>query len=239
MSQPSRVLVTGSRTWEDCAAIREALASVWHRDAVLVSGACSQGADALAEACWTHWGGQVERHPADWKRYGRSAGIRRNTEMVSLGADVCLAFIRNASPGASHAAQLAERAGIPTRRVVSSENTHAASQATQGEQPTGSAQNDARAEWAVLTPVIEIPHLAEAAKRLGHTDRRIWVDRPAPPVVRTPGRVPGQWLGCGELLPNPCSCPEDQFSRGGGAVGSGNAVADALDRNAEREGLER
>lgn len=114
-----RVLVTGSRRWTDPTTVRDALRSVWgDGQTVLVSGACPHGADRIAEMFWTRWGGQVERHPADWGTHGRSAGFRRNAAMVELGADVCLAFIRGGSPGASHAARLAEEAGIPTRRYV-------------------------------------------------------------------------------------------------------------------------
>ena len=112
-----RVLVTGSRTWTDRAAIRDGLAAVWgDGDRVLVTGACPTGADALAEACWRAWGGRVETHPAVWEAHGRAAGPRRNAEMVAAGAQVCVAFIRDHSRGASHLAGLAEAAGMPVHR---------------------------------------------------------------------------------------------------------------------------
>lgn len=113
-----RVLVTGSRAWRGHGIIHAALDELRtaHPDMALVHGACAQGADAIADRWALMHGVTTERHPAEWRRYGRSAGFRRNAEMVTLGADVCLAFIRAGSSGATHTADLAEAAGIETRR---------------------------------------------------------------------------------------------------------------------------
>lgn len=116
-----RILVTGSRDWVDAAVIRQALLDVWESydcpvAPVLVSGGCPTGADAIAERLWTGWSFPVERHPAEWDAHGRAAGPVRNNAMVTAGADVCLAFIRNGSKGATQCAAVADRAGIPTIR---------------------------------------------------------------------------------------------------------------------------
>lgn len=123
MTAPFRVLVTGSRDWLSELTVEGALATAVYQQvpAVIVHGACPTGADAIA-ARWTRShrviGLSEEAHPALWQWHGKAAGPRRNALMVGLGADVCLAFIRNDSRGASHCALLAERAGIPVRRYT-------------------------------------------------------------------------------------------------------------------------
>src|SRR5215469_16729271 len=103
MRQPFRLLVTGSRTWHDIPAIEQALAVILARHpegVLLVHGACPRGADAIAAAYAARTPGyRVEAHPADWHRYERAAGYRRNVEMIALGADGCATFIRDGSPG--------------------------------------------------------------------------------------------------------------------------------------------
>jgi len=115
-----RILVTGSRHWTDRYAIRRALlravalcADPPSRVVVVHGGA--RGADAGAGQVARGYGWTVEPHPADWDKYGRSAGHRRNAEMVALGADVCLAFPLGDSQGTRGCMKLCERAGIPVR----------------------------------------------------------------------------------------------------------------------------
>lgn len=125
-----RILVTGARDWSDDVAVAEALleardTATRGAEIVLVHGDCQTGADAIAKRWATTWGWIVEDHPADWERYRNAAGYRRNAEMVNLGADICLAFIRpcvalrcrgrlprHDSHGTAHCAGLARSAGI-------------------------------------------------------------------------------------------------------------------------------
>lgn len=131
---PFRILVTGSRSWSDSATLAWELglaAGEGHRlgrPLVVVHGACPRGADRIADELARDHGIPVERHPADWLAHGRQAGFLRNAEMVAAGADLCLAFVApctierchivrpHGSHGATHCADLAEKAGIPTRR---------------------------------------------------------------------------------------------------------------------------
>ncbi|TVZ01226.1 DUF2493 domain-containing protein [Trebonia kvetii] len=117
-----RILVTGSRDWDDAAAIDEAIKDAtqgisWHKVTIVV-GDCPTGADRLADQWALEREVDVERHRAAWNTYGRAAGPIRNLQMVNCGADLCLAFIRNGSRGASGCADYAEAKGILVRRFT-------------------------------------------------------------------------------------------------------------------------
>jgi hypothetical protein len=139
-----RVLVTGSRTWDDAKTIREALEAVAYGATgggvevlTVVHGACPNGADELADQWVRYFNGPItvtaERHPALWQKFGKRAGMVRNEQMIAAGADLVLAFIRDDSPGATHCAELASDRGIPLRiwrygeeGVTSFDNQHLA-----------------------------------------------------------------------------------------------------------------
>lgn len=113
-----RILITGSRTWDDVTTISQAIREIVHSagaekdDTVIVHGACPRGADAIADALARQWEVTVETHAADWATHGKKAGFLRNKEMVDMGADVLLAFIKDNSKGATHTVNLAQAAGL-------------------------------------------------------------------------------------------------------------------------------
>lgn len=125
-----RILITGSRDFPSEAKVHLVLdfafgMAVFEGYSVeVVHGACPKGGDLFAKR-WVRkmkgMGFSVEEDPcpADWNKYGKSAGHRRNAEMVQGGADICLAFIHNGSEGASRTAALSERYGIETHRYIS------------------------------------------------------------------------------------------------------------------------
>lgn len=108
------VLVTGARDWTNQHLIRAALTWVWNPNTLLLHGACRTGADALADECWTQWGGTTKPVPADWDRYGRHAGPIRNRQLADHGADMALAFVHPRARGTWGCVRLLRNAAIPT-----------------------------------------------------------------------------------------------------------------------------
>lgn len=121
-----RLLITGSRDWTNATQMSEVLRDVWtlvfnrNPETILVHGA-ARGADRLAKAIWEKRGLPTEPHPAKWKLYGKRAGRLRNEEMVSLGADFCVAFLRPESIGTKHCLKIAREAGIHSLEIWENE----------------------------------------------------------------------------------------------------------------------
>jgi len=103
------LIIAGSRTWNGSMRyqiMREAVFKFldWHnphnKPVVIVSGN-AHGADKMGEtiAEEQHW--PIKRMPADWDRYGKAAGYKRNEEMAAI-ADACLIFWDGDSKGSKH-----------------------------------------------------------------------------------------------------------------------------------------
>jgi hypothetical protein len=126
-----RLLITGSRTWDDYDTIcREIIAHIqeyvkenphlqnkpidWF---TIVHGNCPRGADKLADIFGrTVLRCDIELYEADW-RVGRHAGYLRNARMVESMPDACLVFLRDKSPGTTGCRKLAKAKGIPTETI--------------------------------------------------------------------------------------------------------------------------
>ena len=118
-----RVLVTGSRviTPAEAELVRAVLRRTTGtaigngRDVVIVQGECpSGGVDAVASLWAAETAGVTsEGHAADWL-HGKAGGPKRNTRMVGLGADICLAFPAKGSRGTWDCLRKAVEAGIYT-----------------------------------------------------------------------------------------------------------------------------
>lgn len=116
-----RILITGSRHEHDPKIVWDAINEEFtglYSEAVIVHGACPHGGVDESAARWAHYVCATEEpHPADWERFGKAAGPKRNQAMVDLGADICLAFPGPSSRGTWDCVKRARRAGIPTRIV--------------------------------------------------------------------------------------------------------------------------
>lgn len=75
------ILITGDRYWTSYDTIFNILSEYKNRSVLLIHGMC-YGADILSDKAAKELGFQISCNPADWKKFGRSAGPIRNTAMV-------------------------------------------------------------------------------------------------------------------------------------------------------------
>jgi hypothetical protein len=105
-----RVIIAGSRSMTNAEQVAAAIAQSGFVICEVISGG-ARGVDTLGEA-WARTNLiPVRRFPADWRRYGKSAGFRRNEAMAHV-ADALIAVWDGSSPGTGHMIATARQRGL-------------------------------------------------------------------------------------------------------------------------------
>ena len=94
-----KVIIAGSRDFFDYATLLKAIINSKFRISEIVSGGAT-GVDALGERYAAEWGIPVKRFPADWIKYGKMAGPKRNQQMAQY-AHALIAIRKDMSRGTS------------------------------------------------------------------------------------------------------------------------------------------
>lgn len=116
-----KIIVAGSRNFNDYELLKAELnlliaPNVIDREVVIVSGTAS-GADQLGERYATENNLPVVRFPADWNKYGKSAGYVRNKQMAEY-ATHCVCFWDGKSKGTKMMISLAKSNGLKTEVIT-------------------------------------------------------------------------------------------------------------------------
>jgi YspA, cpYpsA-related SLOG family len=105
-----KVLVCGGRRFNEVSLLNDTLNTFRSSISVLISGN-ARGADQLGEQWAKTNGVEIDRYPAQWDIYGKSAGFRRNEQMLREGKpNVVIAFRGGA--GTAHMVRTAKAANI-------------------------------------------------------------------------------------------------------------------------------
>jgi hypothetical protein len=108
-----RLAIVGSRHFDNyemfCELIED-LNKLYEFEYIVSGGAT--GADSLAERYAREHAIPFRVYPANWAKFGKSAGYRRNVQIVG-DADYMVAFWDYKSPGTKHSIKLARERKIP------------------------------------------------------------------------------------------------------------------------------
>jgi hypothetical protein len=108
-----KYIIAGSRDFTDFELLERVL-NEFEISEIVCGGA--RGADLLGKEYAEKYNIPVKMFPADWERYGKGAGHRRNLEMAEY-ADVLIAFWDGNSTGTAHMIKEAHRRKLYTAVV--------------------------------------------------------------------------------------------------------------------------
>lgn len=116
-----KVIVAGSRGFNNYALLKRKLDNILANiegEIEIVSGT-ARGADQLGEQYASENGLLIKRMPAEWDRYGKSAGYKRNEEMAKYASPEggCVVFWDGVSAGTGHMIDLARKYNLKLRVI--------------------------------------------------------------------------------------------------------------------------
>lgn len=107
-----KTIIAGSRGCTEEALLERALSECGWTPTMVISGT-ARGADQMGEKWASENGVPCQKFPADWKTFGKSAGIRRNEQMAEH-AEALIAIWDGTSRGTAHMIREAQRKGLRT-----------------------------------------------------------------------------------------------------------------------------
>lgn len=115
-----KVVIAGSRGFSNYKLLYETCNNVLREkrkthNIVVISGN-AKGADQLGEKYASDMSFDLEIFPAEWKKFGKAAGFRRNEQMAEI-ADGLIAFWDGKSHGTKHMIDIANEKGLKTKVV--------------------------------------------------------------------------------------------------------------------------
>ena len=114
-----KIVIFGSRDITDLSILNDYFIEIintkypdlTNKDITIISGG-ARGVDTLGEQLAELYGFKLEVYPADWDRYGKSAGYRRNITMAQI-ADIGICLWDGKSRGTRHMINTVERLAKP------------------------------------------------------------------------------------------------------------------------------
>ncbi len=124
-----RIIIAGSREFNDFSMLRDNISNIISKyniilnrhtdliDKIKIISGTARGADQLGEQYAKIMGYDVIKFPAEWNKYGKSAGYRRNADMAKYAIQdnnigMLIAFWDGKSKGTKHMIDLAKRYGL-------------------------------------------------------------------------------------------------------------------------------
>jgi len=115
-----KVIIAGSRGFSNYKLLKEKCNEYLREkrkeyNIIIISGG-ARGADTLGEKYAQDEGFSLEVFPANWNKFGKSAGFRRNEQMGEV-ADALIAFWDGKSHGTKHMIEIMENKKLLVRVV--------------------------------------------------------------------------------------------------------------------------